>query len=271
MSHSIDSTTVFESQSATRASLSFSRTTGNTTIEGSSAGFALSKTSSVTVAIADNVQLSDSAKAFLTDLESGKIPDPGQGQSGNYTSLGMTINQSRTTSGPHSSDIATSTTTYYSVANGDSSFTVSVTESADAKFNSRLLLLGISSDSDDTVTITKSNESAVAATSTATPTQTSDATTKSSDPAVAALALLRQSGQMANDQAKTEKLDKLDLLSITRAIRMPARRSTPRSRGVERTQGMVRDEQDQESRRRQACHYQPHILIVGRRPISTRR
>ena len=165
--------------------------------------------------MADNVELSDAAKAFLGDLESGKLPDPDQGQSRPYNVLGMTINQSKTTSGPHGSDVAMSATTEYSVTDGGASFTVSLTNSTDVKSNLRLLLPGMNSDSDDTVTVSTSNGSTVAATSTVAASQAGDATTKPSDPAVAALVLLKQDRQAADDRSKTGEPDKTDLLDLT--------------------------------------------------------
>ena len=167
MVNTIDSASLLELQGANTESLGFSRTTGFVTTASGGSTLALSKTFSVTVTMADNVDLSDSAKAFLADLECGKLPDAGEGQSGTYDSLGITANQSRTTSAPHSSDVATSATTEYSVTDGHSSFTVSLTESTDVETNSRLLLLGMNSDSDDTVTISTRSGSVAAATSAA--------------------------------------------------------------------------------------------------------
>ncbi len=216
----MSSTNALDSKSLDSVSLSFSRTKSNTIVGGNDATFSLSKSSSVTVTMADNVDLSDTGKAILaaqtllSDLASGKVPDSSQDQTETYNVLGVKTNQSTTISGPHSSDVATSATTEYSVTDGTSSFTVSLTDSTEVESSSRLLLLGMNSNSDDTVTVSTGNESMIAATSTAAAVKTGDATGKSGDPATAALALLKQNSQAADDRSNAGNPDKMDFLNL---------------------------------------------------------
>ncbi len=88
MSNTINSTGLLEPQGSNSKSLGFSRTTGIVTTGFGGTTFAISRSLSATVKMADNVDLSETAKAFPGDLESGNLPDLGPGQSGAYKSLG---------------------------------------------------------------------------------------------------------------------------------------------------------------------------------------